>query len=383
MDALDERGTVALSNGTILVLNAGSSTLKYGLFDAAAKQELAAGVIEEKDYRLATATVLQSLKNLTEARPIQFVGHRVVHGGEQFRESVRIDDAVVLALQGLEELAPLHIPPALQTIEAARKALPQAQHVATFDTAYFADLPPRQFIYPVPYSWYSQWGIRRFGFHGISYAFSAPRAAEILGRDPHELNLVICHLGNGCSATAVRGGTAAATSMGFTPLEGLMMGTRSGSVDPGILLYVQRRHGSTAAELENLLNHESGLLGVSGISGDHRAVTRAATEGNVRARLALDIYADRIRATIGALAVTLGRLDALVFTAGVGEHSADLRLEVCRGLECLGIFLDPNKNAANEADSDIAASDSKPRVLILHTREELFIAQETLSLAVR
>jgi len=357
----------------ILVLNAGSSSLKFALYDPTAQNEITSGVIEEPDYGTAVGKVL---KELSQPSEIAVVGHRVVHGGVRFRSSVRIDASVKKELNDLVELAPLHNPPALAVIEAAEKVLPNVPHVAVFDTAYYADLPSSQYIYPGPYEWYEQWGIRRFGFHGISYAYCAPRAAELLKKDLKDLNIVACHLGNGCSTTAIRGGKAISTTMGFTPLEGLMMGTRSGSVDPGILLYLQERKGLTVQQLEKSLNHQSGLMGISGLSGDFREVSHAADQGNPRARLALEIYVDRIRSAIGSLGVTLGRIDALLFTGGVGENAVALRSEVCKGLKCFGLSLDTQKNAANKPDSEIASKDSQVRVLIIHTRENFVIANE-------
>ena len=348
---------------SILVINAGSSSLKFGLFDAEARQNLATGLIDwRKDPRQAElviqpengepirsresvadhrTAVLNAIRRLGElstasgdaARAIAVVGHRVVHGGTRFQEPVRIDADVKKAIAKLAELAPLHNPPALEAIEAAESALPQTPHVAVFDTSFFAALPPHAYVYPVPYAWFRDWGIRRFGFHGISHAYCAGRAAEQLGRAASELRLVICHLGNGCSASAVQAGRAVQTTMGYTPMEGLMMGTRCGSVDPGILLHVQRRYNLNADQLDQALNHESGLLGVSGVSSDYRQVKTAADEGKEEARLALAIFADRLRATIGALTVTMGGIDALVFTAGIGEHAADLRrpcVRVCK-----------------------------------------------------
>jgi acetate kinase len=256
--------------------------------------------------------------------------------------------------------------------------MPGVSHVAVFDTAFFADLPPDRHVYPLPYDWYMERGIRRYGFHGISHAYCAGRAAEFLGRPPGGLRTVTCHLGNGCSATATLGGKAVATTMGFTPLEGLVMGSRPGSVDPGILLYAMERMGLSAGELGEVLQRRSGLLGVSGISSDFRAVQEAAKEGNGRARLALAIYANSVRAAIGALAVALGGVDALVFTAGVGENAADLREEGCRGLACLGLRLDPGHNRTLRPDADLSAPDSSGRILILHTREDLHIAREAL-----
>jgi acetate kinase len=375
--------------------------LKFGLFDLDARESWATGLIDwtadprradlvirplggearraQVDVSNPSAAVEHAVRGLVEVRgkdAIAAVGHRVVHGGTALRQSVKINASVKDQIKRLAELAPLHNPPALVAIEAAERALPQLPQVAVFDTAFFASLPPRAFVYPVPYKWYSDWGIRRFGFHGISHAFCSSRAAEILTRPPAELRLVICHLGNGCSASAVRGGAAVATTMGFTPLDGLMMGSRSGSVDPGILLHVQRQRGLSAEQLDQALNHASGLLGVSGISSDYRAVEEAARQGNERASLALDIYADRVREVIGALTVTLGGLDALIFTAGVGENAVDFRATVCTGLECVGMKLDRDRNRSCRPDADIAAAESRGRILVIHTREELMIARE-------
>jgi acetate kinase len=391
---------------SILVINAGSSSLKFGLFDAEAKQTLATGLIDWRadprhaelvvtnsegkslhwrepvnDHRAAVLHAVRQLSALPgpageHAQAISLVGHRVVHGGARFTEPVRINDEVKKAIADLVELAPLHNPPALEAIESAQAALPKLPQVAVFDTSFFASLEPRAYLYAVPYAWYSDWGIRRFGFHGISHAYCAGRAAELLGGDSSGLRLVICHLGNGCSATAVRGGRAVQTSMGFTPMEGLMMGTRCGSLDPGLMLYLQRRRNWSAEQVDHALNHESGLLGVSGVSSDYRQVRAAADKGEKRSRLALTMYADRIRATVGALAVTMGGIDALVFTAGVGEHAADLRDAVCEGLEILGLRLDAERNAACAPDADIAAANSPGRILVLRTQEELMIARE-------
>lgn len=388
---------------SILVINAGSSTLKFGLFDAAVRQTLATGLIDWRgdprqaelvlrprdgaplnervsvaNHRTATIHAVNKLTNLGP-NPIILVGHRVVHGGTRFQEPVRIDVKVKATIAKLAELAPLHNPPALEAIEAAESALPRVPHIAVFDTSFFATLEPRAYVYPTPYAWFTDWGIRRFGFHGISHAYCTGRAAELLGRSPSELRLIVCHLGNGCSISAVRAGRAVQTSMGFTPLEGLMMGTRSGSLDPGILLHLQRRQHLSADQLDHALNHHSGLLGVSGVSSDYRQVKAAADQGNERARLALAIFADRIRATIGAYAVTMGGVDAVVFTAGIGEHAADLRAAICEGLQILGLRIDANRNAACSPDADIACPDSPGRILVIRTQEELMIAREALS----
>jgi acetate kinase len=391
---------------SILVINAGSSSLKFGLFDEEARQELATGLIDWKvdprhaelvirpqrgepirsqesiaEHGTAVRHAVRRLSEMAElsgggANAITVVGHRVVHGGDRFHTPVRIDSKVKSAIAELSELAPLHNPAAVEGIEAAQSALPTVPQVAVFDTAFFATLTPCAYLYPVPYAWYTEWGIRRFGFHGISHAYCAGRATELLGREPAGLRLVICHLGNGCSASAVRNGRAVQTTMGFTPMEGLMMGTRCGSIDPGVLIDVQRRRGLSVEQLDRVLNQESGLLAISGISGDYRQVEAAARKGEERAVLALEMYADRVRSTIGALAVTLGGVDGLVFTAGVGEHAAGLRSAACQGLECLGLRLDAERNANGSPDADIARADSSGRILIMRTREELMIARE-------
>ncbi|MBF8258092.1 MAG: Acetate kinase [Actinobacteria bacterium] len=369
---------------SVLVLNAGSSTLKYSLFVGRSTELAAEGIIEESTEdaaKDAATAILAAIHDDTASDPVVAVGHRVVHGGRVFLESVSIDARVLEEIARLSELAPLHNPPALAAIGAARKAIPGVPHIAVFDTAFYADLPPERHVYALPYEWYSENGIRRYGFHGISHAYCAGRAAEFLGRPLEGLRIVTCHLGNGCSATATLGGKAVATTMGFTPLEGLVMGSRAGSVDPGILLHVMERMGLSARELGEILQRHSGLLGVSGVSSDFRTVHEAAKDGNERARLALSIYADSVRGAIGALTVALGGVDAVVFTAGVGENAAPLREEVCRGLDCLGLRLDPVLNRTLRPDADLSAANSSGRILVLHTREDLHIAREALRLS--
>jgi acetate kinase len=383
----------------ILVLNTGSSSVKFSLIEARGERTLLEGqadwaaeparlVVRRPGAEPATsplsaaghgAAVTQVLAQLTEdeRRGVAAVGHRVVHGGAVYTRSVPITPEVKARIAALAELAPLHNPVNLEGIEAAERAWPGVPQVAVFDTAFHATLPEAARTYPVPFAWTRDWRLRRYGFHGLSHAYCAARAAEVLGRGPDGLRLVICHLGNGCSAAAVRDGRSVDTSMGFTPLEGLMMGTRSGSVDPGLLLYVLREKGLTADDLDRALNHESGLLGVSGVSADLRRVQAAAHGGDARARLALDVYAHRLRQVIGALTATLGGIDALVFTAGVGEHAAEVRAAACRGLACLGLELDPAANAACRPDADVATPASRGRVLVIATREDLTIVRET------
>jgi len=390
-----------------LALNAGSSSVKFGVFDADAHEPLVSGEIDWADGDRQRAWLVRRPRGLAARRSrlsvpdhytaaacaikaaigsgpsekkhphkVCVVGHRIVHGGAEFRESVLIDTKVKAAIARLDDLAPLHNPPALKAIEAAEAALAGVPQVAVFDTAFYANLPPKHCVYPLPYEWYRDWGIRRFGFHGISHAYCAARAAEILGRDPAQLRLVSCHLGGGCSATAIQGGVAIATTMGFSPLEGLMMGTRCGSVDPGVLLHLQRRHGLTLEELDHTLNHSSGLLGVSGVSPNLAQIEQAAAQGNERALLAFDMFAERIKGAIAALAATLGGLDALVFTDRVGEGSPALRAAACAGMEFLGLRLDPARNQHPRPDTDIASPGSPARILVIHTREELMVARE-------
>lgn len=368
---------------SILCLNAGSSTIKAALFDDGAEREMATLTLPwAGDAESVRDTLLKGCQELDMKAPgeigtIRAVGHRVVHSGGHWRDPVRIDEHVRSAMARCQEFAPLHNPSALQTIAAAQHLFHDLPHVAAFDTTFFADLPARSVIYPLPYEWREAWGIRRFGFHGLSHEYATGRAAELLKRDVVGLRVVVLHLGNGCSASAVRDGKPVATSMGFTAVEGLMMGTRCGSVDPGILMYMLRRQGFDVETLDRVLNFESGLLGVSGVSSDIREVQEAADEGNGRAWLALDIYAERARAMVAALAVSMGGLDALVFTAGVGENAPAMRASICDGLECLGLRLDVERNEAAHADQDVAAGDSKGRILVIRAREALMIARAT------
>jgi acetate kinase len=387
----------------ILLLNAGSSSLKCTLMEAVNGQVIAqsladwAGSVTHYEYagpdgkehsedvvwRGHAEAVGRVLYDLQHAEPVALagpstlaaVGHRVVHGG-QFTSSVRITPAIRSRITALADLAPLHNPPSLETLAAAETQLPGVPQVAVFDTAFHATLPPEARTYPVPERWTREWGIRRFGFHGLSHAYCSRRSTEMLGRSEADLRLVICHLGGGCSDSAVRGGRCVATTMGFTPLDGLMMATRSGSIDPSIVLHVQQRHGLTPAQVEKALNQESGLLGVSGISGDMRQVLAAARAGHQQAQLALGIYTRRVRQAIGALAVTMGGVDALVFTAGVGEHAGEVREAICAGLECLGLELDAQANASCRPDADVARRSSRGRILVISTREDVTMLQE-------
>src|SRR3989440_4082346 len=314
----------------------------------------------------------QVLSQLTE---IDSVGHRVVHGGQEYREATVITPTVKGVIKRLAEFAPLHNPVNLEGIEAIERMLPHVPQVAVFDTSFHSELPPAAAVYPGSYEWFER-GIRRYGFHGISHQYCSQRAAQLLGRDLESLRLITCHIGNGCSLAAIRAGRSIETTMGFTPLEGLMMGSRSGSVDPGILVYLLRQNGYTADQLDTMLNKESGLKGVSGVSGDIRAIHEAIGQGNERAKLAFAIYVHRLRFYIGSMIAVLGGLDALVFAGGGGENDAEMRTDVCAAFAFFCLPLDPQKNTQSPSDQDGATANSAVRVLIVSTQAEWSIAKE-------
>jgi acetate kinase len=342
--------------GSVLVVNAGSTSLKLHL------------VADDEE-----TTRVETLSGI-DGSQVDAVGHRVVHGGPDLVEPTLVDDSLRAAVAELEAVAPLHNAPALAGIDTARRELPNVPHVAVFDTAFHVTIPVEAATYALPRTWREEWGIRRYGFHGLSVQWSAERAPDLLGRSPTVLRLVVCHLGGGCSVTAVRDGVSVDTTMGFTPLEGVPMATRSGTVDPGALLYVQRQFGISAEELDAVLNEESGLKGLSGLSGGVRELEAGASHDE-RARLALDIYAYRIAGALAAMTVPLGGLDALVFTAGVGERSPGIRAAVCERLGFLGVELDPALNEHSAPDQDIARAGSAVRVLVIAAREELVVAR--------
>ncbi len=314
----------------------------------------------------------QVIEQLSE---IDVVGHRVVHGGREYRESVMITESVKNAIAHLSTLAPAHNPANLEGIEAIEKHLGNIPQIAVFDTAFHSHIPDAAAIYPGSYEWVEQ-GIRRYGFHGISHQYCAQRAAQILGQEINSLRIITCHLGNGCSLAAIQNGRSIDTTMGFTPLDGLMMGNRSGAVDPGILIHLLRQENYTVEKLDNILNKASGLSGISGVSGDMRQIRSAISQGNTRAQLAYDIYIHRLKSYIGAMVASLEGLDVLVFTAGVGENSVEVRKSVCDRLGYLGVKIDAEKNSQKPVDIDISTSDSKVRVLVIHTQEDWQIACE-------
>lgn len=315
---------------------------------------------------------------LGELAEIAAVGHRVVHGGRNYQQPVVVDDEVKATIQSLIPLAPAHNPANLQGIEAIAQSLGNIPQVAVFDTAFHSQMPEAAATYPGPYAWVEQ-GIRRYGFHGISHQYVAQRAAELMGQDLASLKLLTCHLGNGCSLAAVKYGVCVDTTMGFTPLDGLMMGSRSGSVDPGILIYLMRQEGYSADQLDQLLNKESGLKGLSGRSNDMRVVAEAMEQGNGQAKLAVEVFIHRLRREMGGMIASLGGLDGVVFTAGMGENSPPLWQRACEPFEFLGLRLKAELGRA-EDDQDIAAADSSVRVLVVHTQEEWAIAQACLAL---
>ena len=311
---------------------------------------------------------------------IDVVGHRIVHGGQEFEEATAVTPQVKSAIARMAVFAPLHNRAELEGIELIEKRLGNVPQVAVFDTGFHSRLPEAAAVYPGPYEWLTQ-GIRRYGFHGINHQYCAGRAAQLLGRDLNSLKLVTCHLGNGCSLAAIRNGRSIDTTMGFTPLDGLMMGTRSGSLDPGILIYLMREENSTGKQLDTLLNTKSGLLGISGISGDMRQIVTSIREGNPRAKLAFDMFVHHLQSGIGAMFASLGGMDVLVFTAGIGENSPELRAAACANFEFLGLELDPAKNIQYSEDRDISLPNSVVRVLLIRAQEDWAIARDCWRLA--
>ncbi|SHJ95546.1 acetate/propionate family kinase [Paramaledivibacter caminithermalis] len=393
----------------VLVINCGSSSLKYQLIDMNNENVLAKGLAErigiegarvkhealgmdkvviEKpmtDHKDALKIVLDALVDtkhgaIKDLKEINAVGHRVVHGGEKFSGSVVIDDDVIKALEECIELAPLHNPPNLIGIRACQELMPGVPMVGVFDTAFHQTMPKSSYIYPLPYELYEKYGIRKYGFHGTSHRFVSARAAEILGKDLKDLKIVTCHLGNGASLAAVKNGESVDTSMGFTPLEGLAMGTRCGDIDPAIVTFIMEKEGLDIDGINNLLNKKSGVLGISGVSSDFRDIEIAASEGNERAQLALDKFNARVKKYIAAYAAVMGGVDAVVFTAGLGENSASNREAICSGLEFMGIEIDKEKNNVRGKDAIVSTDNSKVKVLVVPTNEELMIAKDTVEL---
>jgi acetate kinase len=393
----------------ILVLNCGSSSVKYQLIDGDARKNLAGGVVERigmsgatltnvrydgdeikiageiVDHTIAIEYILAILLSrnhgvISDKSDIHAIGHRVVHGGETFSGSVLITDAVTKSLRDNIELAPLHNPHNLRGIAACEANLPGTPQVGVFDTAFHQKMPKKAFLYGIPYSLYTQYKIRRYGFHGTSHRYVADRAAGTLKRDLSTLKLITCHLGNGCSMAAVDRGISVDTSMGFTPLEGLLMGTRSGDMDTSVILYIMGKEGLTLNEAGTLLNKHSGLQGISGVSSDMREVIAEMKNGDKKATYAIDVFTYRVKKYIGAYAAAMGGVDAVVFTGGIGENSPEVRKASCEGLEFLGIDIDDEKNTSKEKEKNISREGSRTAVLVIPTNEELVIALDTMEI---
>ena len=394
----------------ILVINAGSSSLKYQLIDMENESLLAKGLCErigidgrlthkpqngkpvfEADvpfptHKEAIEAVLEKLTSkeygvVETMAEIGAVGHRVLHGGIEFTESCVVDDACEAAIKKCFPLGPLHNPANLMGIKACQAAMPGVPQVAVFDTSFGMSMTPEAYIYAIPYEYYENDSIRRYGFHGTSHRFVSARACEIMGKKG--TRVINCHLGNGSSVSASIDGKCVDTSMGLTPLEGLPMGTRSGNLDPAILQFIMNKYGYTADEMLNILNKKSGVLGISGVGSDFRDLEKAAKEGNERAQLALDKFAYEVRKYIGSYAAAMGGVDIITFTAGIGENGPDMRESICRGLEFLGVRVDHEKNQVRGKETDISAADSTVKVYVIPTNEELMIARDTLALVTK
>ncbi len=392
----------------ILVLNCGSSSLKYEVYAMPSRQSLGRGLVERigesagklvqsspqgesrveqaiPDHSAAMALVGKALVDpqsgiLGDLSEISGVGHRVVHGGERFSASVLIDPEVITAIEEASELAPLHNPPNLTGIREAERLLPGIPQAAVFDTAFHQTMPPAAYLYGLPHEFYDKMRIRRYGFHGTSHRFVAARAAQLLKRPPEEVNLITCHLGNGASLTAIESGRSVDTSMGFTPLEGVMMGTRCGDIDPAILSYLEER-GYTSKQLNAIMNKKSGLLGLSGISNDMRDLETAAERGEERAQEALDVYAHKVRKYIGAYSANLVTVDALVFTGGIGQHGVKMRERICHNLEHMGIVMDYELNKkVGSSEGRVSPRYSQTAIQVIPTNEELQIAMDVFDL---
>lgn len=393
----------------ILVLNSGSSSQKSNLYeigpdlppsppvplwegkiewdgdDAETRVRTSRGATLENRVKVASRTqtierLLDTLWNgsasvLSSPKEVDVAGHRVVHGGQTFKQPTLITSQVKSAIAGMSAFAPLHNRAELQGIEIVEQTIGAIPQVAVFDTSFHSNLPEAAAVYPGPYEWLSR-GIRRYGFHGINHQYCGERAAQLLGRDLNSLKLITCHLGNGCSLAAIQYGRSVDTTMGFTPLDGLMMGTRSGAVDPGVLTFLMRQDGLSSQQLDDLLNKKSGLLGISGISSDMRQIIKEMKVGNARAKLAFEIFVHRLQSSIGAMIAVLGGLDALVFSAGIGENSPEVRAAACATLGFAGVNLDSSKNAQTSRDEDISLAGSAVRVLVIRAQEDWAIAKE-------
>ncbi len=393
----------------VLVINSGSSSLKYQLIDALQKKVIAKGLCDrigigssfikhtssagemtliDKDlynHKIALSEVISILtagktKEISGVEEINAIGHRVVHGGEKFHDSVIINDEILEAIKDCAELAPLHNPANITGIEACMHNMPGKPNIAVFDTAFHQTLPQHAFLYAIPYDIYEKYKVRKYGFHGTSHKYVSNKAAEMLGIPIENLNIVSCHLGNGASICAVKGGKSVDTSMGFTPLSGLAMGTRSGTIDPAVISFLMDKEKMTNTEVNEYLNRKSGILGISGVSSDFRDVMTAADEGNERAKIAIEIFCYRVKKYIAGYSGIMGGVDAVVFTAGIGENNGRIREMIVKGLDFMGIKIDAEKNDCTGIERDISHKDATVKTLVVPTNEELAIARETIRL---
>ncbi|MGM0471083.1 MAG: acetate kinase [Bacillota bacterium] len=390
----------------ILVLNCGSSSLKYQLIDMDGEIVLAKGLVDRigidnsvlehepmnqeeveikdeiSDHNVAIKMVIDALLDqehgvIDDMDEIHAVGHRIVHGGEQFSESVLIDDEVYEGIEDVKDLAPLHNPANLLGVRVSRELMPETPDVAVFDTAFHQSMPETSYVYALPYEWYEEHQVRRYGFHGTSHKYVTQRAAEMLDKSVEDLKVISCHLGNGASVAAIDGGQVIDTSMGLTPLEGLVMGTRCGDIDPAIIPFMMEKEDLEADEINEILNEESGMYGISKVSRDFRDIEDAAAEGHEKAQLAVDVYCQRVKKYIGAYTAELGGLDVIIFTAGAGENGSEVREQILTGLEYLGIEVDQDKNSVRGEEQIISSTDSDVTAMVVPTNEELMIARDT------
>jgi acetate kinase len=365
----------------ILALNCGSSSVKYQLYDWEKKEVIAKGMVAiHLIIKILTDKEYGVLEEITQ---ISAVGHRVVHGGEKFTCSVTIDDAVLDTIKAVQHLAPLHNPPNISGIEAAQSVLPDVPHIAIFDTAFHQTMPEPAYTYPLPHEWYKKYGVRRYGFHGTSHLYVSKRAAVMLGKDPKDCNIITMHIGNGVSHSAIKNGVSVDTSMGLTPLEGAVMGTRCGDIDPAIPAFIMEQEGLTPKEIDSILNKKSGILGITGQYTDRRDVIEGAEEGDKLCKLALEVEAYRLKKYIGSYAAAIGGIDAVVFTAGVGEMGTLIREKAVEGLEFMGIILDKEKNRntmTRKAETVITTPDSPVKVFVIPTDEELVFTEDVVAI---
>jgi acetate kinase len=391
----------------VIAINAGSSSLKFQLFEMPNEEVITSGIVERIGIKDSTFTIsvngekikettdipnhdlavkmlldkLTTLGIIQSLAEIEGIGHRVVHGGEIFTDSALITDQVLEQIEELSELAPLHNPANITGIKAFKQVLPDVPAVAVFDTAFHQTMPEKSFLYSLPYEYYEKYGIRKYGFHGTSHKYVSIRAAEMLGRPLSQIRLISCHLGNGASIAAIEGGKSIDTSMGFTPLAGVTMGTRSGNIDPALIPYIMEKTGLSADEVLDVLNKKSGMLGVSGLSSDLRDIEELASQGNERAELALEVFASRIHKYIGSYAARMYGVDAIIFTAGIGENSDVIRARVLKGLEFMGVYWDPSLNKTRGGERFINYPHSPVKVMVIPTNEEVMIARDVVRLS--